>query len=304
MQVRSSGNMELHSGDDTTEFESVVEVQSDAAKSETQNYIIKDIKYNEQENIIKKDEKEEEEPVEENENKEALIKKNAGNKKNVEKEAKSRMRKKKTRHDGSGSEFGDESTWSTLSTESYVDYIGDPINLHCAMIMTDEQSQRSEKEILDGNEPKVIKYGNDVQIKKVINDISNDSSEPGINKDLLEQIPEDKTEISEIVSEIVSDSEDETDIVEHENDTTVVLITQDTSEVKSDSDSKDAQADNGIILDQETSSTFVFERGDTPKKFFNPDLSGKLETIQEERAFTNEIQISDKCLLSFGSNTP
>ncbi|VUZ43479.1 unnamed protein product [Hymenolepis diminuta] len=330
MQVRSSGNIELHSGDDTTEFESIDEVQSDAAKSETQNYAIKDIKDNEQENIIKKDEKEEEEPAEENENEEALIKKNTGNKKNVKKvdeinhnssnisdnkrhdqkkspiflknivvrvprmvlkEAKSRMHKKKRRHDGSSSECGDESTWSTLSTESYVDYIGDPINLHCAMITTDEQSQRSEKELLDvsGNESKVIMYGNDVEIKKVINDISNDSSEPVNNKDLQEQVPEDKTEISEIVSEIVSDSENETDIVEHENDNTVVLITQDTSEVKSDSDSKDAQTENGIILDRESSSTFVFER----------DLSGKLETIQEERASTNEIQVSDKCLLSF-----
>ncbi|VDL57605.1 unnamed protein product [Hymenolepis diminuta] len=113
------------------------------------------------------------------------------------------MHKKKRRHDGSSSECGDESTWSTLSTESYVDYIG-----------------------VSGNESKVIMYGNDVEIKKVINDISNDSSEPVNNKDLQEQVPEDKTEISEIVSEIVSDSENETDIVEHENDNTVHEVEQ------------------------------------------------------------------------------
>nr|CUU97385.1 hypothetical transcript [Hymenolepis microstoma] len=231
--MRSSRDCELHSGDETTEFESVFEVPGDAVNSEIQDYIIKDIEDNEQEIAIQKEEvkehKEESicDEVSTKINKKNAIKEGEVNQhstntadskrhyqrkspiflKNIVvkvprmvlKEAKSRMRKTKKLCDGSGSELGDESTWSTVSTESYVDYMGDPINLHCAVITADEPSSSSEKEKCDANEQKAVEKGNVVEVKKVINNISNDVSDLVNNKDILEQLPEDKTEISEIL---------------------------------------------------------------------------------------------------------
>ncbi|VDO10844.1 unnamed protein product [Rodentolepis nana] len=157
----------------------------------------------------------------------------------VLKEAKSRMRKSKKLCDGSGSEHGDESTWSTVSTESYVDYIGEPINLPCAMIMTDANEQKTEEQgnavetkkgitrnarnFINRNQRFIIsnKCG-----KPYIVDTSNDLSDLVNNKDIMEQLPEDKTEISEIVSEIASVSEDEKDILELENSKIVTNFDQ------------------------------------------------------------------------------